>query len=49
MSAEIRNNGDIRETDVALEIQQTILLVDGNCAAIIVNDKVVPDFQSFLF
>ena len=49
MSAEIRNNGDIRETDVALEIQQTILLVDGNGAAVVVYDEVIFDFQPLFF
>ena len=47
MLAEIGDHRAIRETDTTLEFQITVLLFEITYPAIIVDDKVVPDFQSF--
>ncbi len=49
MFAEIGNNGYIRKTNVALKVDVSVLLVDGNCSAIIVDNEIVFYFQTFFF
>ena len=49
MLAKICNDRKIRKTHTTLVIHKTVLLIDGNCSAVVVYHKIILNFQAFFF